>query len=222
IGEDERARPFLLRVGRLSQSAGEIGLSATIALDMGRPDVALAIARRGAEAGIVLTEAAFPVVDMGSTGSVERALALGLARQESAFSTSVVSPAGAMGLMQLMPGTARQVAQKLGQPYDQDRLLRDPAYNVALGSHYFSEMLEKFGGSYELALSAYNAGPARTARWLDTIGDPRTGAIDMVDWIELIPFRETRNYVQRVMEAVVVYRDRLNGPFRAVPAPRPR
>ena len=100
------------------------------------------------------------------------------------------------------------------------RLTRDPAYNTSLGTQYLADMLGEVRRSYELALSAYNAGPGRTARWLESIGDPRGGAIDMVDWVELIQFRETRNYVQRVMEAVVVYRDRLNGPFRAVPAPK--
>ena len=119
--------------------------------------------------------------------------------------------------MQLMPGTARDVAGRLGVPFIQDKLTRDPAYNVQLGSQYLAEMLQRFGGSYELALAAYNAGPNRVARWLDTIGDPRAGKIDMVDWIEMIPFRETRNYVQRIMEGVGVYRDRLNGPFRTVP-----
>ena len=103
-------------------------------------------------------------------------------------------------------------------PYIQDKLTRDPAYNVASAPSISSEMLQRFGGSYELALAAYNAGPNRVARWLDTIGDPRAGKIDMVDWIEMIPFRETRNYVQRIMEGVGVYRDRLNGPFRAVAA----
>jgi soluble lytic murein transglycosylase len=99
-------------------------------------------------------------------------------------------------------------------------MTRDPAYNVALGAQYLGEMLGKFGGSYELALAAYNAGPNRVSRWLESIGDPRSGAIDMVDWIELIPLRETRNYVQRVMEGVAVYRDRLNGPFRTVSPPK--
>lgn len=220
VGDDERARPFLLRVGRIARSAGELGISAGFALDLGRPDVAVSISRRAVESGVALYEAAFPVVDMGSTGSIERALALGLTRQESGFQTAVVSPAGALGLMQLMPDTARAMASRTKQPFDLARLTREPAYNVSLGTQYLADMLEKFGGSYELALSAYNAGPNRTARWLESIGDPRGGAIDMVDWVELIPFRETRNYVQRVMEAVVVYRDRLNGSFRTVSAPK--
>ncbi|TXL69322.1 lytic transglycosylase domain-containing protein [Vineibacter terrae] len=222
IGDDDRARLFLLRLGRIAGSAGELGLSAAVALDLGRPDVAVALARRGVETGVVLFDAAYPVVDLGATGAIERALALALTRQESSFNTSAVSSSGALGLMQLMPDTARDVATRLGQPYDSARLTRDPAYNVALGSQYLSEMLKRFGGSYELALAAYNAGPNRVSRWLDSIGDPRSGAIDMVDWIELIPFRETRNYVQRVMEGVAVYRDRLNGQFRSVPAPQQR
>lgn len=217
VGDDERARPFLLRVGRLAQSAGEVALSAAFAIEAGRPDIAVTISR---QSGVALYESAFPVVDMGGTGSIERALVLSLTRQESGFQTGVSSPVGALGLMQLMPETARAMATKTRQPFDVGRLTSDPAYNVSLGTQYLSDMLEKFGGSYELALSAYNAGPNRTARWLESIGDPRKGAIDMVDWIELIPFRETRNYVQTVMAAVVVYRDRLNGPFRAVPAPK--
>jgi soluble lytic murein transglycosylase len=220
VGDDERARPFLLRVGRIAQSAGELALSAAFAIEAGRPDIAVSISRRAVESGVALYESAFPVVDMGGTGSIERALVLGLTRQESNFQTGVSSPAGALGLMQLMPDTARAMAAKTKQPFDLSRLTSDPAYNTSLGTQYLADMLEKFGGSYELALSAYNAGPTRTARWLESIGDPRNGAIDMVDWVEMIPFRETRNYVQRVMEAVVVYRDRLNGPFRAVPAPR--
>jgi soluble lytic murein transglycosylase len=221
IGEDDRARVFLLRLGRLAGSAGELGLSAALALDLGRPDVSVAIARRGVETGVVLFDTAYPVVDLGATGAIERALVLALTRQESSFNTAAVSPSGALGLMQLMPDTARAVATRLNRPYDAARLTRDPAYNVALGSQYLGEMLEKFGGSYELALAAYNAGPNRVSRWLTSIGDPRGGTIDMVDWIELIPFRETRNYVQRVMENVTVYRDRLDGQFRTVPAPKP-
>jgi soluble lytic murein transglycosylase len=216
-GDADRSRPFLLQLARLVSAPGEVALLARLAVELRRPDVALTIARRAVENGVTLFDSAFPVVELGATGSVERALALALARQESAFNAAAVSSSGALGLMQLMPGTARDVSGRLGVPFVQDKLTRDPAYNVALGSQYLAEMLQRFGGSYELALAAYNAGPNRVARWLETAGDPRSGKIDMVDWIEMIPFRETRNYVQRVMEGVGVYRDRLNGPFRTVP-----
>jgi soluble lytic murein transglycosylase len=210
------ARYILLKLARMVSGPGETLLLSHLATELKRPDIALVIARRATENGVTLFEAAFPVVDLGSTGSIERALALAVTRQESAFNSGAVSSSGALGLMQLMPGTARDVAGRIGVPFIQDKLTRDPAYNVNLGSQYLAEMLQRFGGSYELALAAYNAGPNRVARWLDSIGDPRAGKIDMVDWIEMIPFRETRNYVQRIMEGVGVYRDRLNGPFRAV------
>jgi soluble lytic murein transglycosylase len=216
-GDYERTRPFLLRLARMVTAPGETAALGQLAVELKRPDVALTVARRATESGVVLFDTAFPVVDLGGTGAVERALALAVTRQESSFNAAAVSSSGALGLMQLLPGTARDVAGRLGVPFIQDKLTRDPAYNVQLGSQYLTEMLGRFGGSYELALAAYNAGPNRVVRWLETMGDPRNGKIDMVDWIEMIPFRETRNYVQRIMESVVVYRDRLNGPFRTVP-----
>ncbi len=216
-GDYERARPFLLQLARHVTAPGETALLAQLAIELRRPDVALTIAGRASQNGVTLFDTAFPVVDLGGTGSIERALALALTRQESAFNASAVSTSGALGLMQLLPGTARDVAGKLNVPFVQEKLTRDPAYNVQLGSQYLAEMLQRFGGSYELALAGYNAGPNRVAGWLKTIGDPRAGKIDMVDWIEMIPFRETRDYVQRIMGSVVVYRDRLNGPFRTVP-----
>lgn len=216
-GDYERTRPFLLRLARMVTGPGETALLAQLAAELQRPDVALTIAYRARETGITLFDASFPVVELGSTGSIERALALALTRQESAFNAAAVSSSGALGLMQLLPGTARDVAVKLGVPFIQDKLTRDPAYNVLLGSQYLADMLQRFGGSYELALAAYNAGPSRVARWLESMGDPRGGKIDMIDWIEMIPFRETRNYVQRIMEGVGVYRDRLSGPFRTLP-----
>lgn len=216
-GSPERARPFLLRQAIDVTAPGEIALLAQFAMELKRPDVALTIARRAGNNGVVLFDAAFPVVDIASTGPIERPLALATTRQESSFNATAVSTSGALGLMQLLPSTARDVAGRLNTPFIQDKLTRDPAYNVQLGSQYMAEMLQRFGGSYELAVAAYNAGPNRVARWLETMGDPRAGKIDMVDWIEMIPFRETRNYVQRVMEGVVVYRERLAGPFSAVP-----
>jgi len=213
-GEPERTRPFLLRLARHVTTPGEILLLAELAAELKRPDVALVIARRTTDSGIILFDALFPVVELGATGSIERALALALTRQESGFNAAAVSSSGALGLMQLLPATARDVAGKLSVPFVQDKLTSDPAYNVTLGSEYLAQMLKRFGGSYEIALAAYNAGPNRVARWLDKMGDPRAGKIDMVDWIEMIPLRETRNYVQRIMEGLGVYRDRLAGPFR--------
>lgn len=212
-GESERTRPFLLRLARLVNGPGETLLLAHLASELKRPDVALVIARRATDSGVTLFDASFPVINLGSTGSVERALALAVTRQESGFNAAAISPSGALGLMQLLPATAREVAGKLSLPFIQSNLTSDPAYNVALGSQYLSEMLQRFGGSYEIALAAYNAGPNRVARWLNTMGDPRSGKIDMVDWIEMIPLRETRNYVQSIMAGVGVYRDRLSGPF---------
>ncbi len=216
-GDYDRARPFLLRLARAITAPGEVALLSQLALELKRPDVGLTVARRGAENGVVLFDAAFPIVDLGPTGAVERSLALALTKQESSFNAGAVSSSGALGLMQLLPGTARDVAGRLNVPFIQDKLTRDPAYNVQLGSQYLGEMLQRFGGSYEIAAAAYNAGPNRVARWLEAGNDPRTGKVDMVDWIEMIPFRETRNYVQRIMEGVNVYRERLNGQFRSVP-----
>lgn len=216
-GDYERTRPFLLRLARMVTAPGETLLLAQLAGELKRPDVALTIGRRAAESGVTLGDALFPVVDLGSTGSIERALALALTRQESGFNAAAVSSSGALGLMQLLPATAREVAAKMSLPFIESKLTSDPAYNVALGTQYLGQMLKRFGGSYEIALAAYNAGPNRVARWIDSMGDPRTTKIDMVDWIELIPARETRNYVQRIMGDLVVYRDRLNGPFRLQP-----
>jgi soluble lytic murein transglycosylase len=218
-GNDDRARLFLLRLATQVTAPGETALLARLALELKRPDVGLTVAYRAANNGVVLFDAAFPMVDLGNTGTLERALALALTRQESSFNAAAVSSSNALGLMQLLPSTARDVAGRLGVPFIEEKLTRDPAYNVQLGSQYLAEMLKRFGGSYELAAAAYNAGPNRVARWLDpaSLGDPRTSKIDMVDWIESIPFRETRNDVQRVMEGVVVYRSRLSGPFQTVP-----
>jgi soluble lytic murein transglycosylase len=113
-----------------------------------------------------------------------------------------------------MPGTAREQAGKLGLPYDQMRLTADPAYNQMLGSTYFQRILDSFGGNYPLAIAAYNAGAGNVRKWLNTNGDPRMPGNDIVLWIEQIPFQETRNYVQRVLENAVVY-EQLN-PYRAV------
>jgi len=138
-------------------------------------------------------------------------VALAISRQESAFDTKAISRAGARGLMQLMPRTARITAKKINHKYIRKNLTLKPSYNIKLGSYYFKQMLEKFDGSYVLALASYNAGPNRVKRWLKIYGDPRKENIDQVTWIELIPISETRNYVQRVLEGVYMYGVILSG-----------
>ncbi|PZT88482.1 MAG: lytic transglycosylase, partial [Citromicrobium sp.] len=136
-----------------------------------------------------------------------------ITRQESQFAQNAISHAGARGLMQLMPGTAREQAGKLGMNYMSSNLIDSPSYNIQLGNAYFARMMDYFGGSYPLAIAAYNAGPGNVNKWLRANGDPRTSAIGYVEWIEKIPIYETKNYVQRVIENAAVY-EQLN-PDRA-------
>ncbi len=135
---------------------------------------------------------------------------LAIIRQESEFDTAAVSSANAHGLMQLIPSTARATARSQGMEYDRGQLT-DPTYNVTLGSSYLANLIDSFSGSYVLAIASYNAGDFNVRDWISDWGDPRSSSRDMVDWIELIPFSETRNYVQRVMENLQVYRYRLAG-----------
>jgi soluble lytic murein transglycosylase len=129
----------------------------------------------------------------------------GITRQESSFDRAAVSPVGARGMMQLMPGTAREVSGKLGLEYDAGRLTRDPDYNIMLGSRYFETLLSYWGGSAPLAVASYNAGAGNVRKWITQFGDPRLPGVDMIAWIENIPFTETKGYVQRVLENAVVY-----------------
>ncbi|MEM9794790.1 MAG: lytic transglycosylase domain-containing protein, partial [Pseudomonadota bacterium] len=138
-------------------------------------------------------------------------LAMAIARQESELNPRAISPVGARGLMQLMPRTAQKVAQQLGMEYSSARLIQDPAYNGRLGTQYLADMRVRYGGSDLLAAAAYNAGPSRVDAWLARYGDPRRPGVDAIDWIEHIPFRETRNYVMRVLESQHVYRARISG-----------
>ncbi len=211
LEREELAAPFLLRLAALAATPGERRLVADLAREAGRLDVGLRIARRAARSGIVMLEESYPIVDlppsMGRTGPpVEPALLLAMLRQESGFRSDAVSHAGARGLMQIMPATARRVARQLRIKYSRKRLTEDPAYNLAIGRAHIEDLVDRYDGSYVLALAAYNAGPRRVRRWLERNGDPRTGEIDVIDWIEMIPLGETRNYVQRILEAVPIYR----------------
>lgn len=213
-GERGRSRQFLLRLEQLSPDPAGRAHTAALATVLGRHDVAIAIARRvGPRDGATLLEAGWPAPFTPPPG-IERALALALIRQESSFDADAVSPVGARGLMQLMPATARTTARRLGVPTTPQRLTADPQHNMALGTAYLAEQLGAFDGAVPLALAAYNAGPHRVAQWLAEAGDPRIaaaqGGADPIDWVERIPFAETRNYVQRVIESQLVYRARFN------------
>lgn len=144
-------------------------------------------------------------------GPVAPELSLAIARRESEFDPIVVSPAGARGLMQLMPGTAKEMAQDLGEPHSLARLLSDPAYNARLGTAYLAELQREFGANVVLVSAAYNAGPTRARRWIKELGHPGDPSVDVVDWIEHVPFTETRNYIMRVSESLAIYRARLSG-----------
>ena len=215
-GHKDLLRPFVVKLLDIAVTPGQRRLVAAVLAAAGRPEAAVVAARRSARKGTALIEYGYPLIDQprgsGPGAAVDDALVLAMMRQESGFDQFAVSRAGALGFMQLMPATARTVAKDLGLPYSKARLTAEPAYNITLDRAFIATLLDNYDGSYALALAGYNAGPARVRRWVRLYGDPRLGDIDMIDWIELIPISETRNYVQRVMEAVAIYRYRLGRP----------
>ena len=175
-----------------------------------RPDLAVWIARSARNNGQAFyVRPVYPTHQARAPGGRMWSMTHGITRQESSFDRSAISHAGARGLMQLMPGTAREQAGKMGLPYDYARLTTDPAYNVSLGSAYYSRLVNMWGGNHVLAVASYNAGAGNVRKWVRAYGDPRQPGTDVIRWIERIPFMETRGYVQRVMENSVVY-DELN------------
>ncbi len=204
-GENHRAQTFLFRLDEIAPDTVDRRLVARLAYGFGLVDTAVALARRAGRDGLIEIDTGWPAAaTIPPELGVDPALALGIIRQESSFDTTTMSPVGARGLMQLMPGTAAEVARGLGTPAPLPALLNDPSLNVRLGTTYLRGLLNQFGDVVPFAVAGYNAGPGRVADWMAAAGDPRTGA-DVIDWIELIPFNETRNYVQRVIENQVVY-----------------
>ncbi len=215
-GERDLTERFLVHLAE-GLDETELGQLADFALSLEEPHLALMIAKQAAKMGVVLPHAYFPVVDFGvDEMPVPEELALAIARRESEFDPSVRSGVGAVGLMQVMPRTAREVAGKIDVRYSADKLQRDPVYNARIGLAYLEELIRRFDGNMVLVSAAYNAGPSRPIRWMGELGDPRDSQVDAVDWIEHIQFRETRNYVMRVMESLPVYRARLSGEVSAL------
>jgi soluble lytic murein transglycosylase len=193
----------------------EIELLSQLAREQSYYRTALRSAKAGLFRNVVATSAAYPLIELPATvrqqGRIEPALVLAIIRQESEFEIGAVSHANAHGLMQLIPSTAQAQARREGMSYQRGSLTSDPQYNMTLGSAHLADLVNSFDGSYVLAIASYNAGSHRAREWIADFGDPRSANVDVVDWIELIPFSETRNYVQRVTENLQVYRHRLAG-----------
>lgn len=216
-GQTSLAEQFFIHLAE-GLDATALGQLGQMAQDLSAPHLAVMIGKEAAGRGITLPGpyyALHPLQDMAMAVPTE--LALAIARRESEFDPAVVSGAGAQGLMQLMPATAAEMAKKLGLTHDPQQVLADPAYNARLGTAYLAHLAERFEGNVVMMAAAYNAGPSRPERWMAELGDPRQGQVDIVDWIEHLPFNETRNYVMRVSESLPVYRARLGRAPHPVP-----
>ncbi len=212
LDEDSALVPFLRHIAWRADTPEQWVLAARLAHEADRDEIAVSIARKAGQAGVVLGELGYPTMSMPEMAPPDPALLHALVRQESGFDPGARSRVGARGLMQLMPSTAQRMARtlKVGN-HSTERLTSDPYHNVLLGSAYLDTVLDRYDGSIVMALAAYNAGPNRVDRWLKDNGDPRASLDQAVDWIEMIPFSETRNYVQRVLESLPIYRSRLEG-----------
>lgn len=210
-GIRDDASAFLRAYAESSTTADQFYLAASLANDWQHPHDSVAIAKKAQTKGVVMADYAFPTM-LARMKPIkgEWALLHAIIRQESAFDQKAQSSAGARGLMQLMPATAKEVAQRNGIAHQNDWLTTRPDHNILLGAIYIGKMISRFDGSYPLAIAAYNAGPGRVDGWIRMNGDPRTEGVDMIDWIEMIPVAETRNYVQRVLEGVYIYRHKFS------------
>ncbi|KIN74096.1 Transglycosylase, Slt family protein [Sulfitobacter guttiformis KCTC 32187] len=233
--QDWRTSPLakapLFEAGLLLQASGEMDLAERFwthladqllepdlellgqaALDVNQPHIAVMVGKRAAQRGLEVANAYYALHPAGEADlPMASEMTLAIARRESEFDPVVQSAVGARGLMQLMPATALEVAQGLGiaPQHTTDRLTADPVYNARLGTQYLAELAGRFDGNVVMMSAAYNAGPSRPIRWMEEYGDPRNGDIYIVDWVEMVPFRETQNYIMRVTESLPVYRARL-------------
>jgi soluble lytic murein transglycosylase len=210
-GDKDLFKVFLLNIAETLPNAEETALLIDLARYSGDQDLSMRVARVGAQRGFTLFERGYPIVDVPqSPGSAEPAFALSIARQESNFWPLAHSTANARGIMQLEPATARHDAAKLGIPWNEGALYQTE-YNMRLGAYELGSLVNLYGGSYIMASGGYNAGPGRPTLWATECGDPRGGATDPLDYIECIPFTETRNYTMRTFETTMIYRARLAG-----------
>ena len=208
------SKDILKHLATLDIEKGSEILAAKLSTEVGRYDYAIQIAKQASYEKRFINTFNYPIIatpnKINSKQMPSQELILAIIRQESEFDARANSYVGAQGLMQLMPSTARLVARKLKITYNKSSLKNSPEYNIKLGTYYFSSLLEDYDGVFPFAIGAYNAGPNRIKSWVKRYGDPNRGEIDFIDWVELIRFKETRNYVQRVIENINVYKYILN------------
>ena len=210
INKTKFAKDILKHLASINVNNGSEIFAGNLATSIGRYDYAIQIAKQASYEKRFLNNINFPIIEVplkvNNKRMPSKELVLAIIRQESEFDTKANSAVGAKGMMQLMTYTAKIVAKRAKLPYSKKKLTSDPNYNIKLGSYYFAELLEQYEGSYPFSIASYNAGPKRVRQWNKLNGNPQKGKINYIDWIELIKFRETRNYVQRVLENVNVYK----------------
>jgi soluble lytic murein transglycosylase len=213
-------RAFLIQLRVHMTTEAEVAMLAHLAEELGDTQIAVRVGKYGVAKGFNLIYYAYPIHRLPAYTPLRRpaetALILGVARQESEFNIATMSGAGARGILQVMPVTARHICRDYKLKCDIPRLMKDAAYNTMLGSAYISDRMDDFRGSYILAIAGYNAGPGRARQWIEEFGDPRDPKVDPIDWIHRIPFQETREYVQKVLSNLQVYRARLGEEATAV------
>ena len=212
VGMSDRGDAFVRRITELARTPEDALLAMRLAKANNSLAAEVGVAKKLMQGGMPVLPDGYPVIAQLGPKAPEPALIHAIIRQESVFDAGAVSPSGALGLMQLMPGTAKGVAAKMKiKRFNTNNLTSDPRTNVVLGSSYLADLVDKFNGSYVMAIAGYNAGPGRVNGWLGENGDPRPKLDDTIDWVEKISVSETRNYVQRVMENLEIYRARLAG-----------
>lgn len=208
--QTDTANKFIVWLVQNAKTDRDAVLATDLGRDINRIDLSVRAAKKALQKDIVSLENGWPVIVTPDNLEIERPLALALVRQESEFYTNAISPSGAYGLMQVLPGTAKETARKSGWPFSSDKLF-EPEYNILIGSDYMNKLIDRFSGSYVLAVAGYNAGPYRVQQWMGEFGRPTTDVHDTLNWIEMIPTPETRNYVEHVLENMEVYRFLLAG-----------
>ena len=214
LDQTKYSKDLIKHLALINVDEGSEVLAAKLAVDVERYDYAIQISKKASYEKRFYLKYNYPIIstprEINNKNMPPSEFILAIIRQESEFDRKAYSYAGARGMMQLMKYTAKLVAKQAKLPYSISELTRDPEYNIKLGTYYFDSLLNDYGGVYPFAIAAYNAGPNRVKTWRRVNGDPSKNQISFIDWIEMIRFKETRNYVQRVLENVNVYKFMIN------------